>query len=102
MIFFEGRIYGENLIESLSLVSVHQKGKKHFQSLFKFTPERTQSNTWLWEHQHEILRKLSRRMERIIGLKVENQEEIILTSEAYQVSKKITFIFKNAVIKHFH
>ena len=94
MIFFEGCIHGENLIDSLSLVSVHQKGKKHFQSLFKFTPERTQSNIWLWAHQHEKLRKLSKRMEHIIGLKVENQEEIMVTSEPYQVLKTITFHLK--------
>ena len=64
---------------------------KHFQPIFKFAPQRTQSNTWVWEYQHDKLRKLSKRTEHMTGLKVENQEEVMVTSEPYQVNKKIAF-----------
>ena len=73
--------------------------KETFSITFKFTPERTQSNAWLWEHQHEKLRKLSRRLESIIGLKVENEEDIIVTSEAYQVNTCSCLQLPTAAIK---
>ena len=90
-------LYWTNLIISSKLAGIRCRANSNFNHFLKFTPERTQSNAWLWEHQHKILNKLSRRLEHIIGLQVSNVEDIILASEAYQVkvalSWKVFFSF---------
>ena len=73
------------------LAWIRCRANSNFNHFLKFTPERTQSNAWLWEHQHKILNKLSRRLEHIIGLQVSNVEDIILASEAYQVKVALSW-----------
>ena len=84
-------LYWTNLIISSKLASIRCRANSNFNHFLKFTPERTQSNAWLWEHQHKILNKLSRRLEHIIGLQVSNVEDIILASEAYQVQVALSW-----------
>ena len=84
-------LYWTNQIISSKLASIRCRANSNFNHFLKFTPERTQSNAWLWEHHHKILNKLSRRLEHIIGLQVSNVEDIILASEAYQVKVALSW-----------
>ena len=84
-------LYWTNPIISSKLAPIRCRANSNFNHFLKFTPERTQSNAWLWEHQHKILNKLSRRLEHIIGLQVSNVEDIILASEAYQVKVALSW-----------
>ena len=51
----------------------------------QFTAERTQSNGWLWEHEHPFLQKISKKLDHMLQLKIRNEEEYIVASEAFQV-----------------
>ena len=51
-----------------------------------FTSERTQSNAWLnWDNNSNHLKNIAKRLERITGLHVHNEDHEIIHSEGFQI-----------------